>query len=54
MTEDLEGNLGTAYNQSSDLKLKDILDNDITGSTIPMGKKVQLELSISGEFISSC
>ena len=48
VTNDLQSNLGTPYSHTGTLKLIDILGNEITSKYLPVGKKVQLELSISG------
>ena len=47
MTGGYVHNLGTEYRGSSSLRLMDVKNNEITGTKIPMGKKVYLELSIS-------
>ena len=47
MTDGYVHNLGTEYRGSSSLRLMDVKNNEITGTKIPMGKKVYLELSIS-------
>jgi hypothetical protein len=46
MTDGYVHNLGTEYRGSSSLRLMDVQNNEITGTKIPMGKKVYLELSI--------
>ena len=48
VTNDLHSNLGTPYSHTGTLKLIDILGNEITSKYLPVGKKVQLELSING------
>ena len=48
ITNDLEANLGTPYAGTGSLDLIDALGNTITASKLPMGKKIRLQVSISG------